>query len=585
MPLVPLVRQMRHPKLLVRAVLALTVADDSSAFQECAAVALEQCGYQQQPNQPSMTPGLAGRIATQVLSLVKLQEMPSSHISNRSQQDVTHLLWLSYLIRAYRLLEGTEQFADEGEDRAPIEEALPSFSVQQSALSCRQFLRCFTVHGASETRLSRDLSPDAHLDLARFVFGALSLRRISSALRAARLASADAEALLGDCVLVAVPPAAQRLEQLVRTLLVRAKRVAEPDASVALPVLLARVQATPHLGAALAMARLVQWPDVVPKLEALLKLPARLQLCINDAARGSFSLYQLLAQLGCSGLSAEAENVASNFPQHAAQTALIAAHACLIRCHTDRVAATLGVEDVVAAEEEPVDEDEIDDQSAFLDDALQALLQVQAESQLQAAVALWAWQHRLAPLFWRCCSLVDVAGKTPRARTAQRALGLSLSEMRQLASVARDWLGLVLAAWSSTAGVPGWPVVPFPSQVDQAVQAARDEWAQRPAALLVELQQTLLVARALLAVFRYQLRGVHILCVVPLDSALRELLQDGDLRARSGNPDFQRKELVLRLMPLNATLAAQFAKVSPSYVVGVVGLLLSLLGCRSLASA
>jgi hypothetical protein len=91
-PVEPLVRQMRHPKLLVRAVLALSVSDASSVFQECATAALEQCGYQQQPNQPAMTPGLAGRIAT---------------------QDVTHLLWLSYLIRAYRLLEGTEALVED----------------------------------------------------------------------------------------------------------------------------------------------------------------------------------------------------------------------------------------------------------------------------------------------------------------------------------------------------------------------------------------------------------------------------------------------------------------------------------------
>jgi hypothetical protein len=154
--IVPLVKQMRHPKMLVQAVLSLSQQDSSSLFQEVVAAALEQCNASGQGGEaaPLLTPGAP---AARVLS-----------------QDVTHLLWLDRFVRAYRAVENTSS---------------PS-------LSCRRFLWCFSVHGAAEARLTAGIPDATRLELASFLFAAKTMDQLQESLRWTRLSQSDSEALL-----------------------------------------------------------------------------------------------------------------------------------------------------------------------------------------------------------------------------------------------------------------------------------------------------------------------------------------------------------------------------------------------------
>jgi hypothetical protein len=148
-----LVRQMRHPKVLVQAVLSLSKHDSSALFLEAITAALEQCNTQNNDKQPLLTPGAP---AARVLS-----------------QDVTQMLWLDRFIRAYQSLE-----------------------TPTSKMSCRQFLWCFSVHGATEARLTTGMQESVRLQLAQLFFDAKSIVQVQEALKWTRLAAADAEMLL-----------------------------------------------------------------------------------------------------------------------------------------------------------------------------------------------------------------------------------------------------------------------------------------------------------------------------------------------------------------------------------------------------
>jgi hypothetical protein len=151
--------------------------------------------------------------------------------------------------------------------------------------------------------------------------------------------------------------------------------------------------------------------------------------------------------------------------------------------------------------------------------------------------------------------LVDRVARTPSSRTTARALGMSSVQLEHLWPLCKDWLSEVCDAWADKTQIE-LPAVAFPSALGVEVTEACLEWSTRTQAQLLTVQQSVLVARALLAVSKYELRGVHVLCVLPPTSPLRQ----EDSARHSHSLDFQRKELVLRLMPLNASLATTFAK-------------------------
>ncbi len=154
----PLLRQMRHPKMLVQAVLSFSNSDSSDLFLEAVTAALEQCNTAPSDNVNSQSMLTPGAPAARVLS-----------------QDVTHLLWLDRFVRAYREVETKES---------------------SQLLSCRKFLWCFSVHGAAESRLTAAIPETTRLQLGNLLFSAKSFEKLQEALHWTRLAQADVETLL-----------------------------------------------------------------------------------------------------------------------------------------------------------------------------------------------------------------------------------------------------------------------------------------------------------------------------------------------------------------------------------------------------
>lgn len=316
------------------------------------------------------------------------------------------------------------------------------------------------------------------------------------------------------------------------------------------------------------VARAMNWEDTQGQLDSLLRIPAAFRVPIQTALQGGFSLFHLMATLSSSGPLEVLQQLERDFPLHAKQTPVLAAHECIVQCDPEgasRVLLAASVEDSAATTATTVEEEEetdVNEDSNFMATALQSVQKIAPLGALRGAVALWTWQNRLQPLFWRCCRLVDVAGKTPSALTTKRSLQMTLSDLRQFCVVVREWMGIIVESWNE-APVSGAadPIgrLPFPNQLHQSVRMAQEEWAEKSASTLDSVRQSLLLARALLAVFKYQLRGVHITCVLPVDSSLREQIHPGGA-TRPANLDLHRHELVLRLMPVNLSLATQFAK-------------------------
>ena len=177
------------------------------------------------------------------------------------------------------------------------------------------------------------------------------------------------------------------------------------------------------------------------------------------------------------------------------------------------------------------------------------------------ALALHAWSAHLAPLFWRCASLVELARKTPSEPVVVRTLLLAdLAELRHVCVVTRDCLRAALQAWEQRDG-GGEGVAeqfPFPALPDSAFAAMQRAWAERQPQQASDLRHVHLLARAVCGVLKYNLRGVNVGCVLPKESPLRENLTTS--KSRYGTVDFLRRVLVLKLLPANNKLAVAFSK-------------------------
>ncbi len=529
---VELVRQMRYPKLLVQAVLALSKHDPSSLFLEMVTAALEQCNTSasgSSDNLPTLTPGAA---ASRVMS-----------------PDVTHLVWLDRYVRAFRAIESDDP-----------------------TMSCRQFLWCFSVHGSSEARLTAGITTEKRLQLARLFFSAAEMAFVSEALRWTRLAQADAELLLADCL---VHGPFKLEEQAIAVFAGKGKLNLDETAPVPLlPVVLQQVRESTDIAEALRVTALVlgshpgsePWLLAQHQLSLLSAIPASAQWQAPSIAlslEGAFSVFKVLAVLRQAQMQEEFDRVAAAFPEHVKREKLLSVHSCLeslAAWSNDAKDASSNAMNTTLDEDggsEEGSEDEEKGPSSTQAHRLAAAANVFLSS--GGALALHSWSQHLAPVFWRCASLVELARKIPSEHVVVKTLQMAdIAEMRHACTAARDCLKVALDAWKLPHQDPDESAVPFPSHSDAAVVLMQQQWAQRKAEHLAELRQIHLLACAVCSVLKYGLRGVNIACALPKDSPLRANITTA--KSRFGTVDFLRRMFVLKLLPANNNLAVAFAR-------------------------
>jgi hypothetical protein len=529
---VQLVGQMRHPKLLVQAVLALSKRDPAALFLEVVTAALAQCGSASTQPPAMLTPGDA---TTRVID-----------------PDVTHLVWLDRFIRGYLALEA-----------------------EQPPLSCRQFLGCFRVQSPSEARLTVGMTPEKRVLLGQFFFLApRDYECVQEALRWTRLARSEAEALLADCLLQGPSPLER---EAVRSLGRERTLEASP---VVLPVLLRCVCECCEVASAARVAAVVleafpttgEWRETQERLSLLAAVPqSPLWPCpsVATALDGGFSVFKVFAALQQTQAQSDYEKMASAFPVHAAQSGLLAAHVCLEQLSawsadvagatSSMLNATLDDETGGDAGGGAGDSEEEGAPTSGHARLLTAAANVFLGGSGGGALALHAWNAHLAPLFWRCASLVELARKTPSEHVVAKTLLLAdVSELRQVCTVARDCLRAVLQAWDQPAEDDEESTLPFPSHPDAAFTALHRVWRQRQPQQAEELRLVHLLARAVCAVLKYGLRGVNVACVLPRDTPVRANLTTS--KSRYGSVELLRRVLVLKLLPANNKLAVTFSK-------------------------
>jgi hypothetical protein len=381
---VPLLSEMRHPKLLVQALLALPVHCTSSDMHDAITTALLQCG---------MTDG--------------------ADVAATASLDVTHLVWLGRFIHSYRVLEGLQEIPrtnnndsnnNNNNNNNEINNTDDVDTPSPLSLTCRQFLGCFSVHDGTKAHLARDIAPSQQHTLAHCIFGCgSSAARVYGALQHARVSQSDIESLLANFVLcdVRCAPSEQRIGSLLRA-------IGRDD--VSWDTLRKLVRATEYTQSAVTLCRLLGWKLEEQQLTSLLQLEP--PVSIDEAIRGKFSAFTLEDSL-----------LERLFPKHAALFELVAAHACVRACQlpivSDDTPQWLG-SDALNASINPNDDSTVIslntsfaplnnndngnpttiNDTPLLIEARAQLLRIPS-GPLRAALAWWCWQHRVAPVFWR----------------------------------------------------------------------------------------------------------------------------------------------------------------------------------------
>ena len=417
--------------------------------------------------------------------------------------------------------------------------------------------------------------------------------------------STDAEALLADCLL-APSAALKQEEQLVSAFAKKRGPLLETDSSsevsrVLLPVVLDRICNCVEIEHALKVTRSVKaavsgfsssqpWLDVMERLETLARIPDLDEgVSVTAACNGEFSLFAVIAKLKNNDPDGShvQRTLEAAFPEHFKLNRVISAHQCYDLW--ERWTAEIQVAKDLALPATPLrggsfapvddenDEENLNDgksrdeefeEDPSLLDTEQSRLLVAAAAMVSAdpsLTALYAWTHFIGPLFWKTASLVELARKTPSENVVRKMLSFSnMAELRQFCGVARDVLHVMVDAWEQNQSLLNvdFSALPFPSHPTCAFVEGRELWSQRSALLLSEFQSTLFLARSLYMILKFGLRSVVVSCVLPEDSVLRDRLQSERPKAgsRFNSVTFQRRELIMKLLPANNKLAISYAR-------------------------
>jgi hypothetical protein len=336
------------------------------------------------------------------------------------------------------------------------------------------------------------------------------------------------------------------------------------------------------------------YQKVLERLNLLVQiplLPGDETPTISQAQGGSYSLFYTLSRWEQRKEKDAVEKITQIFPQHAALDEVRSVHLCY---EMARVWEEKNLEENQPTannsnnkkhqkkknnnnnnnnnnNDEEGDEEHGDEDEFVLSSSQQSqlLLSTSVRFNQSCFAAFHVWTHHLAPLFWKCSSLVELARKTPSENMMMKLLKLDLSEFRTFISICRDCLNKLHENWGSskTSALDAASSLPFPSHFDGVFVQSTQDWTARSSEQKSEIHVCHLMCRMILTVVKYKLRSVVVSCVLPLDSQLRDKLKTEDGGAEKShqpsklnNPEFQRREFVLKLFQKNNKLAIAYAK-------------------------
>ena len=515
-------------------------------------------------------------------------------------------MWLQRYINAYRVLEEKESYeesdlvCEESESWSKWRQFFGSWFNDQTSkqtLTCRQFLSCFVVLDGSQARLSEGIDEEKRFALSKLLFEHND-SQVTESLKLTRLASFDTQTLFADFVLFREKDVSfGRMVDLLKRISFQKKMGAEE----ACPVMLERVLKTRNLTSAGRLANAVlqvneedvQWKAAKNKIDSLITIMTLVlheellrNVNIESADSGSFSLFNVFATIEviekygkeefAPKLLFDKENVKklqelyrAHFEMHEVLQChvvflLVRSWSSALMSSMDKSAIPMTPSKDPQNQQETEnssedEEEEVSSQSRLLSYIVETA--TQQVSDLSLPLCYFVWDDHLSSLFWKGVCLMETAAKVPSDHILAKMFNMSLADFRHFFQCCQTVLQSIgeSSETPSFLGSLSFDKLSFPKLPDPLFTNCMSATIEKQS----DFAHLLLLVRVIKAVLKYKIRGVHVISVLPAKSSLRDHLSDLDSSKRFPGErftEFQRREIILRLLPHNNALAISLAR-------------------------